>query len=81
MKKKIKCYLIFHEKYIHLVPVHGFKLWRFPPCSARHSMLGAALVVCGYYMVFWGESKDTITETPVQPKSYQEPELAAIAIK
>jgi hypothetical protein len=44
-------------------------------------MLGAALVVCGYYMVFWGESKDTITETPVQPKSYQEPELAAIAIK
>lgn len=71
------------NKYIHLVPVHDFKLESFPPCSARHSMLGAALVVCGYYMVFWGKSKETgtITETPGQPKSYQEPELAAIAIK
>ena len=46
-------------------------------------MLGAALVVFGYYMVFWGESKetDTIAETLVQPKSCHEPELVAVAVK
>ncbi|KAF9688913.1 hypothetical protein SADUNF_Sadunf01G0037200 [Salix dunnii] len=47
------------------------------------SMLGAALVVFGYYMVFWGKSKeiDTIAETLVQPKSCPEPELVAVAVK